>query len=252
MLAKRIIPCLDVRNGRVVKGQKFENIVDVDSPEILGKYYSDAGADELVFYDITASNEERKTSLEFVEKVAANINIPFCVGGGISSIEDITNILRKGADKVSINSAAIKNPELIRQASLTFGTQCIVLSIDAKKNKEGSWSVYIKGGREKTDLDAVKWAIKGVELGAGEIVVNSIDEDGMKNGYDIELLKKIASSVNVPVIASGGAGKMEDFYHAIEYADVDGVLAASVFHFGQINIDDLKMYLKNKNIQVRI
>lgn len=252
MLAKRIIPCLDVRNGRVVKGQKFENIVDVDSPEILGKYYSDAGADELVFYDITASNEERKTSLEFVEKVAANINIPFCVGGGISSIEDITNILRKGADKVSINSAAIKNPELIRQASLTFGTQCIVLSIDAKKNKEGSWSVYIKGGREKTDLDAVKWAIKGVELGAGEIVVNSIDEDGMKNGYDIELLKKIASSVNVPVIASGGAGKMEDFYQAIEYSDVDGVLAASVFHFGQINIDDLKMYLKNKNIQVRI
>ncbi|WP_027626270.1 imidazole glycerol phosphate synthase subunit HisF [Clostridium lundense] len=252
MLAKRIIPCLDVRNGRVVKGQKFENIVDVDSPEMLGKYYSNVGADELVFYDITASNEERKISLEFVEKVAQNINIPFCVGGGISSIKDITNILRKGADKISINSAAIKNPELIRQASLTFGTQCIVLSIDAKKNNEGSWSVYVKGGREKTDLDAVKWAIKGVELGAGEIVINSIDEDGMKNGYDIELLKKITNSVNVPVIASGGAGKMEDFYKAIDYAKVDGVLAASVFHFGQINITDLKMYLKDKNIQVRI
>lgn len=252
MLTKRIIPCLDVRNGRVVKGQKFENIVDVDSPEMLGKYYSDSGADELVFYDITASNEERNTSLKFVQNVAANINIPFCVGGGVSSIEDITNILRKGADKVSINSAAIKNPELIRQASLTFGTQCIVLSIDAKKNNEGSWSVYIKGGREKTDLDAVQWAVKGVELGAGEIVVNSIDEDGMKNGYDIELLKKITNSVNVPVIASGGAGEMMDFYNAIECAKVDGVLAASVFHFGQIKIEDLKRYLKDKNIEVRI
>ncbi|KAJ49822.1 cyclase [Clostridium tetanomorphum] len=252
MLTKRIIPCLDVSNGRVVKGQKFENIVDVDSPEILGKYYSDFGADELVFYDITASNEERKTSLKFVQKVAENINIPFCVGGGISSIEDITSILRSGADKVSINSAAIKNPELIRQASLTFGTQCIVLSIDAKKNNEGSWIVYIKGGREKTDLDAVEWATKGVELGAGEIVVNSIDEDGMKNGYDVELLRRITSSVNVPVIASGGAGKMEDFYNAIEYAKVDGVLAASVFHFGKMNILDLKEYLKDKNIEVRI
>lgn len=252
MLTKRIIPCLDVRNGRVVKGQKFENIVDVDSPEILGKYYSDSGADELVFYDITASNEERNTSLKFVQNVAANINIPFCVGGGVSSIEDITNILRKGADKVSINSAAIKNPELIRQASLTFGTQCIVLSIDAKKNNEGSWSVYIKGGREKTDLDAVQWAVKGVELGAGEVVVNSIDEDGMKNGYDIELLKRITDAVNVPVIASGGAGEMKDFYDAIEYAKVDGVLAASVFHFGQIKIEELKRYLKDKKIEVRI
>ncbi|CAH2213005.1 imidazole glycerol phosphate synthase subunit HisF [Tepidibacter aestuarii] len=252
MLTRRIIPCLDVRSGRVVKGKKFENIVDVDSPEILGKYYSDCGADELVFYDITASNEERKTSLEFVSKVAKNINIPFCVGGGVSSIDDFTDILRRGADKVSINSSAVKNPYLIKEASLKFGAQCVVLSMDVKKNYEGSWDVYVKGGREKTDLDAVKWAIKGVELGAGEIVVNSIDEDGMKNGYDIELLKRITSVVNVPVIASGGAGNMKDFYDAVKYANVDGILAASVFHFGEIKIKDLKKYLKDKGIEIRI
>lgn len=252
MLAKRIIPCLDVRNGRVVKGQKFENIVEVDRPEVLGKYYSDCGADELVFYDITASNEDRKTSLEFVEKVSANINIPFCVGGGVSSVDDFTDILRKGADKVSVNSAAVRNPELIREASLKYGAQCVVLSIDAKKNDEDSWSVYVKGGREKTDLDAVEWAVTGVKLGAGEIVVNSIDEDGMKNGYDIELLKKISESVNVPVIASGGAGELEHFYNAIEYGRADAVLAASVFHFGQIKIEDLKKYLKDRNVEVRM
>lgn len=252
MLAKRIIPCLDVRNGRVVKGQKFQNIVDVDSPEILGKYYSNCGADELVFYDITASNEERKTSLEFVEKVAANINIPFCVGGGVSSVDDFTDILRKGADKVSVNSAAVRNPELIREASLKYGAQCVVLSIDAKKDDEGSWSVYVKGGREKTDLDAVEWALMGVKLGAGEIVVNSIDEDGMKKGYDIELLKRITESVNVPVIASGGAGELEHFYDAIEYGGADAVLAASVFHYGQIKIEELKKYLKDRNVEVRI
>ncbi len=252
MLTRRIIPCLDVRSGRVVKGKKFENIVDVDSPEILGKYYSDCGADELVFYDITASNEERKTSLEFVSKVAKNINIPFCVGGGVSSIDDFTDILRRGADKVSINSSAVRNSDLIKEASLKFGAQCVVLSMDVKKNYEGSWDVYVKGGREKTDLDAVAWAIKGVELGAGEIVVNSIDEDGMKNGYDIELLKRITSVVNVPVIASGGAGNMKDFYDAVEYANVDGILAASVFHFGEIKIKDLKKYLKDKGIEIRI
>ena len=252
MLTRRIIPCLDVRNGRVVKGKKFENIVDVDSPEILGKYYSDCGADELVFYDITASNEERKTSLEFVSKVAKNINIPFCVGGGVSSIDDFTDILRRGADKVSINSSAVRNPDLIKEASLKFGAQCVVLSMDVKKNEKGSWGVYVKGGREKTDLDAINWAIKGVELGAGEIVVNSIDEDGMKNGYDIELLKRITSEVKVPVIASGGAGNMNDFYDAVEYANVDGILAASVFHFGEIKIKDLKKYLKDKGIEIRI
>lgn len=251
MLTRRIIPCLDVRNGRVVKGKQFKDIVDVDSPDALGKYYSDCGADELVFYDITASNEERKTSLEFVSKVAENINIPFCVGGGVNSIDDFTDILRRGADKVSINSSAVKNPDLIKEASLKFGAQCVVLSIDAKKNGD-SWNVYIKGGRENTGLDAVKWAIKGVELGAGEIVVNSIDEDGMKNGYDIDLLKQISSSVNVPIIASGGAGVMDDFYNAIKNANVDGVLAASVFHFGEIKIEDLKKYLKEKGVEIRL
>lgn len=252
MLARRIIPCLDVRNGRVVKGTKFQNIKDVDDPARLGKFYSDSGADELVFYDITASNEDRKTSLEFVKKVAYEINIPFSVGGGVSSLEDFKYILRSGADKVSVNSSAVKNPILIKEASQRFGNQCVVLSIDAKKNEEGSWSVYIKGGREKTNLDAIKWAVRGVELGAGEIVVNSIDEDGMKNGYDLELLKRITSSVNVPVIASGGAGKMEHFLDAVKYADADGILAASVFHFGEIDIMDLKKYLKSNGVSVRL
>lgn len=252
MLAKRIIPCLDVRNGRVVKGKNFKNIQDVDDPARLGKLYSDSGADELVFYDITASNEERKTSLEFVKRVAAEINIPFCVGGGVSALDDFKFILRSGADKVSVNSCAVMNPNLIKEASEKFGNQCVVLSIDAKKNHEGSWSVYIKGGREKTELDAIEWAKKGVELGAGEIVVNSIDEDGMKRGYDLELLKKITSSVNVPVIASGGAGTCEHFLEAIEYANVDGILAASVFHYGEIKISDLKKYLKNNGVEIRI
>ncbi|WP_019228838.1 imidazole glycerol phosphate synthase subunit HisF [Sedimentibacter sp. B4] len=252
MLARRIIPCLDVRNGRVVKGKNFKDIQDVDDPARLGKYYSDSGADELVFYDITASNEERKTSLEFVKKVAHEINIPFSVGGGVSTIDDFKFILRSGADKVSVNSSAVRNPNLIKEAAERFGNQCVVLSIDAKKNEEGSWSVYVKGGREKTTLDAVQWAVKGVELGAGEIVVNSIDEDGMKNGYDLELLKKITDAVNVPVIASGGAGKMEHFLQAVKYADADGILAASVFHFGEIKISDLKKYLKENGVEVRV
>lgn len=252
MLAKRIIPCLDVNNGRVVKGKKFKDIIDVDSPEILGKFYSDSGADELVFYDITATSEQRRISFEFISKVAKNINIPFCVGGGVSTLQDFKDILRKGADKISINSAAVKNPELIREASLRYGAQCVVLSMDVKKNEGGSWSVYIKGGREKTELDAIDWAVRGVELGAGELVINSIDEDGMKKGYDLELLRKITCSVNVPVIASGGAGSMQDFYDAIDKADVDGILAASVFHFGEIKINELKEYLKNRGIPVRI
>lgn len=252
MLAKRIIPCLDVNNGRVVKGKRFKDIIDVDSPEILGKFYSDSGADELVFYDITATSEQRRISFEFISKVAKNINIPFCVGGGVSTLQDFKDILRKGADKISINSAAVKNPELIREASLKYGAQCVVLSMDVKKNKAGSWSVYIKGGREKTELDAIDWAARGVELGAGELVINSIDEDGMKKGYDLELLRKITGRVNVPVIASGGAGSMQDFYEAIDKADVDGILAASVFHFGEIKINELKAYLKNRGIPIRI
>lgn len=252
MLTKRIIPCLDVRNGRVVKGKKFKDIEDVDSPEVLGKFYCDSGADELVFYNITASNEERKTSLEFVSKVAENLSIPFSVGGGVSCLDDFTNILRQGADKVSINSSAVKNPNLIKEAAQKFGDQCVVLSMDVKKNDKGSWDVYVKGGREKTDLDAIEWAKKGVKLGAGEIVVNSIDEDGMKNGYDIELLSKITQAVNVPVIASGGAGTMEDFCKAAKEANCDGILAASVFHFGEIKIKDLKEYMKKEGIEVRL
>ena len=252
MLAKRIIACLDVRNGRVVKGTKFTDIKDVDSPEKLAKFYSDNSVDELVFYDITASNEERKTSLEFVERVARVINIPFSAGGGVSTIEDFKYILRKGADKVSVNSAAVKNPQLIREASMAFGSQCVVLSMDVKKNDEGSWSVYVKGGREKTELDAIEWAITAAELGAGEIVVNSIDEDGMKNGYDIELLSKITSAVNIPVIASGGAGKKEHFLDVLQKTGVDGVLAASVFHFGEIKVPELKQYLKENGAEIRM
>lgn len=252
MLTRRVIPCLDVRDGRVVKGKKFTNIIDVDDPEILGEFYSIEGADELVFYDITATNEDRKISLNFIEKVAARINIPFCVGGGVNSIDDFTDILRKGADKVSINSAAVRNPSLITEASEKFGAQCVVLSMDVKKENENKWSVYINGGRVNTNLDAVEWAVKGVSLGAGELVINSIDSDGMKEGYDIELLRRITSMVGVPVIASGGAGKIEDFAMAIKEADVDGVLAASVFHYKELEIRQVKEYMKSQGIEVRL
>jgi len=251
MLARRIIPCLDVRNGRVVKGQKFKDIIDVDSPEDLGEFYSRNGADELVFYDITASNEQRAISLEFVERVASRLRIPFSVGGGIRTIEDFQTVLNKGADKVSVNSAAVRNPDIIKEASLRFGSQCVVLSLDAKKNRDGLYKIYINGGRAETELEAVEWAKKGVKLGAGEIVVNSIDEDGMKNGYDTQLLKMITDAVNVPVIASGGAGTKKHFYDAIDIANVDGVLAASVFHFGEIPIPELKDYLHDKGVAVR-
>ena len=252
MLTRRIIPCLDVRDGRVVKGKKFDNIIDVDDPEVLGEFYSLAGADELVFYDITATNEDRAISLAFIEKVASKINIPFSVGGGVKTIDDFTEILRKGADKVSINSSAVKTPELITEASLKFGAQCVVLSMDVKKIDTEKWRVFINGGRVDTGIDAIEWAIEGVRLGAGELVINSIDTDGMKEGYDIALLKKITSSVGVPVIASGGAGKMEDFCQAVIEADVDGVLAASVFHYKTIEIKELKQYMKSKGIEVRI
>ena len=251
MLTKRIIPCLDVANGRVVKGKKFQEIIDVDDPATLGKYYSDQGADELVFYDITASYEHRDITLEFVSLVAKEINIPFCVGGGIKTIEDFQSILRRGADKVSINSAAIDQPSLIKLAAEKFGSQCVVLSIDAKKEND-DWYVYKHGGRIKTKLKAIDWAIDGVKLGAGELVINSIDEDGMKKGYDIELLKQITSAVQVPVIASGGAGQLIHFKEVVEQADVDGILAASVFHFGEISIKTLKNYLHDNHIPIRI
>lgn len=252
MLTRRIIPCLDVADGRVVKGKKFKDIVDVDDPVILGEFYTKAGADELVFYDITATYEGRKTSLEFIEKVAAKINIPFCVGGGVGTIDDFTDILRRGADKVSINSSAVKNPKLITEAALKFGAQCVVLSMDVKKVDGGRYRVFINGGRVDSGLDALEWGTLAVDLGAGELVINSIDADGMKEGYDIELLKAITSSVGVPVIASGGAGRMEDFSQAVIEADVDGVLAASVFHYREIEIRKLKEHMKIMGIEVRL
>ncbi|QMS84785.1 imidazole glycerol phosphate synthase subunit HisF [Candidatus Xianfuyuplasma coldseepsis] len=251
MLAKRIIPCLDVRDGRVVKGTKFTNIHDVDDPKVLGKRYSEDGADELVFYDITASHEERQTSLEFVEQVALEINIPFCVGGGIRTMDDIKTILRKGADKVSLNSGALDNPSLIQEASQKYGAQCIVLSIDVKE-ENGQYLVYRNGGRINTRIDAIEWAKQGVALGAGELVINSINYDGMKNGFDITLLNKITAVVNVPVIASGGAGSINDFIELGKRTTADGFLAASVFHFGEINIPTLKETLNREGISVRI
>ncbi len=250
MLTKRIIPCLDVRDGRVVKGKQFTNIIDVDDPATLGKRYSVEGADELVFYDITASHEARGTMLEFVREVAATIDIPFSVGGGVKSIDDIKEILRSGADKVSINSAAVNDKTLITRGAEWFGNQCIVLSIDAKKTSDG-YEVYINGGRKPTGMDAIAWAKEGVALGAGEIVINSIDADGMKAGYDLELLKKLKDAVNVPIIASGGAGTMQHFIDAALHTDVDGLLAASVFHFGTIAIEDLKTALQKEGVNVR-
>ncbi len=250
MLAKRIIPCLDVRNGRVVKGTQFKDIVDVDDPAVLGKRYSEAGADELVFYDITASHEKREISLEFVKKVAKTIHIPFSVGGGIGSLEDIKNILRNGADKVSLNSAAVKNKSLIKEGARWFGNQCIVLSIDAKRGDNG-YEVFINGGRTATGMDAIEWAKEGVALGAGEIVINSIDSDGMKNGYDIELLSLLKDAVNVPIIASGGAGTIEHFIDGAKKGRADGLLAASVFHFNTIPIPVLKEALSEADVHVR-
>ncbi|QEK11915.1 imidazole glycerol phosphate synthase subunit HisF [Crassaminicella thermophila] len=251
MLAKRIIPCLDVNRGRVVKGKKFQNLIDVDDPVKLAKFYSDAGADELVFYDITASNEERNIFLKVVEKTAEEVYIPFTVGGGIRTVDDFTAVLRAGADKVSVNSAAVKKPSIIRDAALKFGRQCVVLSIDAKKNNEGFWTVYINGGRVDTKMDAVKWAIEGEKLGAGEIVINSIDTDGVKDGYDIEITKIISESVNIPVVASGGAGKKEDFLKVLDKGCADAALAASVFHYKEIKISELKEYLYDNGISIR-
>lgn len=251
MLAKRIIPCLDVDKGRVVKGKKFKDIQDVADPVELAKRYNDAGADELVFYDITASNEERNIFLDVVEKVAREISIPFSVGGGIRSIDDINSVLRSGAEKVSINSAAISNPELIKDAAAKFGSQCIVLSIDAKETNLGKWEVVINGGRKYTGIDAIEWAKKGEELGAGEIVVNAIDTDGEKNGYNLELTKAIADAVNIPIVASGGAGTLEHFSTVLKKANADAALAASVFHYGEIPIPELKDYLEKENITVR-
>lgn len=251
MLAKRIIPCLDVNHGRVVKGKQFHHLQDVDDPVALGKYYSDSGADELVFYDITATHEGRETFVDTVKAIAEELTIPFTVGGGIRKADDFRTMLLAGADKVSVNSAAVMHPEIIRESAERFGNQCVVLSIDGKRNDQGGWDVYIEGGRKNTGISVLEWARKGMELGAGEICMNSIDTDGEKKGYDLELMHTLSEQLYIPVIASGGAGKMEDFLKAFE-AGSDAALAASVFHFGEIAIPDLKKYLAAHGIPVRI
>ncbi|MBO5935125.1 MAG: imidazole glycerol phosphate synthase subunit HisF [Clostridia bacterium] len=252
MITKRIIPCLDIRNGRVVKGVNFEGIQDVQDPVILAKYYNDSGADELVFYDITASFEGRGLFSDVLRNVASNIFIPLTVGGNINSVDDFDRVLKSGADKVSVNSGAIRNPSLIGEAAKKYGDQCVVLSMDVKR-VDGQFRIFAKGGREDTGIDAIEWAKKCTANGAGEIVVNSINTDGVKNGFDLEMLSAICDVVSVPVIASGGAGCMEHFRTLFnEVPGVDAGLAASIFHFGEVKISDLKKYLNNNNIEMRI
>lgn len=251
MYAKRIIPCLDVKNGRVVKGMSFVNLVDAGDPVECAKQYDRQGADELVFLDITASSDSRNITIDMVERVAESIFIPFTVGGGIRSVEDFNTLLRAGADKVSVNSAAVHRPELISEAAYKFGSQCVVAAIDAKRRGK-SWEVYVNGGRTPVGIDAVEWAVKCQDLGAGEILLTSMDEDGQKQGYDLELTRAVSEKLNIPVIASGGAGALEHFSDAFTKGKADAVLAASLFHFGEIPIPKLKEYLKNNNISVRI
>jgi len=250
ILAKRIIPCLDVREGRVVKGVNFVGIRDAGDPVELAKEYNRQGADELVFLDITASHEKRGIMIDVVKSVAKQIFIPFTVGGGLKSVEDIREILCAGADKITINTAAVQNPRLIKEAAEKFGSQCIVLAIDAKR-KEDSWEVYVNGGRTPTGIDAVEWAKKATALGAGEIMLTSMDRDGTKEGYDIELTKAISTAVNVPIIASGGAGTLESMYEVFEKEAADAVLAASIFHYREYTVEDIKDYLQNEGVIVR-
>lgn len=253
MYTKRIIPCLDCKNGRVVKGTNFVNLRDAGDPVEVAAAYDKAGADEVVFLDITATSDDRNTTVDLVRRVAEKVFIPFTVGGGIRTVEDFRTLLREGADKISINSAAINNPRLICDAADKFGSQCVVVAIDAKKREDNSgWDVYRSGGRINTGLDAIEWARKACELGAGEILLTSMDCDGTKAGYDIELTKHITDIVNIPVIASGGAGKMEHFADAFKKANADAVLAASLFHYKEMEIMDLKRYLNERNISVRM
>lgn len=253
MHTKRIIPCLDVNAGRVVKGVNFVNLMDAGDPVEIAAAYDKAGADELVFLDITASSDARGTVVEMVRKVAEKVFIPFTVGGGIRSIEDFKAILREGADKISVNSAAIMNPNLISEAADKFGSQCVVVAIDAKKRADGSgWNIYKNGGRVDMGIDAVEWAMKVNELGAGEILLTSMDCDGTKAGYDIELTKIISESVSIPVIASGGAGNIQHFYDALTVGKADAALAASLFHFKELEINEVKRYLRDKNVPVRL
>lgn len=253
MYTKRIIPCLDVNNGRVVKGTNFINLRDAGDPIEVSKLYDASGADELVFLDITASSDARNIKTELVRKIAETIFIPFTVGGGIRTVDDFKMILREGADKVAVNSAAIMEPELISRAADKFGSQCVVVAIDAKRREDGSgFNIYKNGGRVDMGIDAVEWAIKACELGAGEILLTSMDCDGTKNGYDIELTRTISENVSIPVIASGGAGSMEHFYEALSEGKADAALAASLFHYRELEISDLKEYLKGKGVPVRL
>ena len=253
MLTKRIIPCLDVNRGRVVKGVNFVNLTDAGDPVEIAKAYNEEGADELVFLDITASSDHRDTVVDMVRRVAEQVFIPFTVGGGINSVDDMRKILREGADKVSVNTAAVLRPELIREGAEIFGNQCIVTAIDAKRRSSGDgWTVYIRGGRDDTGLDAVEWAKKAVSLGSGEILLTSMDADGTKAGYDLALTRAIADAVPVPVIASGGAGKMEDFYTALTDGGADAALAASLFHYRELSIREVKEYLRGKGVPVRL
>lgn len=252
MLTKRIIPCLDVAGNRVVKGTNFIELRDAGDPVELAEFYDNAGADELVFLDIGASVEKRKALLEVIRKVAGKVFIPLTVGGGIRSVDDIKETLRAGADKISVNSAAVKNSQLIAEGARQFGNQCIVLAIDAKKTEPQKWEVYVNGGRVPTGLDAVEWAKRGVELGAGEILLTSMDADGTKNGYDIELTEAISKVVNVPVIASGGAGRLQDFYDVLQNGIADAVLAASVFHYRKFTVRQVKEYLYKHGVEVRL
>ncbi len=251
MITKRIIPCLDVRDGRVVKGVNFEGLKDVSSPVTLAEYYSSCGADELVFYDITASSDGRKLFTDILTETASKVFIPLTVGGGINTVADFDRVLKCGADKVSVNSGAIRNPNLINEAAKLYGDQCVVLSVDIKR-VDGVFRVFAKGGRENTGIEAIEWIKRGVDNGAGEIVVNSIDTDGVKNGFDLEMLEAVCNAVSVPVIASGGAGKIEDFITLFKkLPKVDAGLAASIFHFGEVKISDLKNEMFDANIIVR-
>ncbi len=253
MFTKRIIPCLDVHNGRVVKGVNFVNLKDAGDPVEIARAYDAAGADEVVFLDITASSDKRSTVVDMVRAVAANVFIPFTVGGGIRTVDDFKLLLREGADKISINSSAIMNPQLIHDAAIKFGSQCVVVAIDAKKRADGSgWNVYKNGGRVDVGLDALEWAKRAESLGAGEILLTSMDCDGTKAGYDIALTKAIADAVKIPVIASGGAGTMEHFYEALTEGGADAALAASLFHYKELEIKEVKAYLREKGVSVRL
>lgn len=253
MITKRIIPCLDVNNGRVVKGVNFVNLIDAGDPVEIAAAYDRAGADEVVFLDITASSDNRATKVDMVRRVAEKVFIPFTVGGGIRTVDDFRAILREGADKVAVNSAAIMNPSLISEAADKFGSQCVVVAIDAKRRADKSgWNIYKNGGRVDMGIDAVEWAVRANELGAGEILLTSMDCDGTKNGYDIELTRMVSDSVSIPVIASGGAGRLEHFYDAFAEGKADAALAASLFHFRELEIREVKEYLRNQGISVRL